>query len=76
MCVVTKRDVTPRKREVKREDEVYVRFKPIPQEEKPCDLDFAHIDEIDERGYGESLVLIYCRAHGKWESKWVDDSYL
>jgi hypothetical protein len=77
---VTKRDVTSRKRKVKsrarkREDEVFVRLKPIPQEEKPCDLDFAHVDEIDERGYGEALVLIFCRAHG-WESRWVDDSYL
>jgi hypothetical protein len=80
MCAVSDLHVRSKKKKVKLrarkgEDEVYVRFKPIPQEDKPCDLDFSCVDEIDGRGYGESLVLIFCRTHG-WESRWVDDSYL
>jgi hypothetical protein len=42
---------------------------PDPNEEH--DLDYDDIDELDEIGAGEQLVLIWCDTHEVYEWHWV-----
>ena len=42
---------------------------PDPNEEH--ELDYDDIDELDEIGAGEQLVLIWCDTHGDYEWHWV-----
>jgi hypothetical protein len=38
------------------------------------DLDYDHIDELDEISGDEQLVLIWCDNHRAWEWHWIDRS--
>jgi hypothetical protein len=36
------------------------------------DLDYDHIDELNEISGDEHLVLIWCDSHRAWEWHWID----
>jgi hypothetical protein len=37
-----------------------------------CNLDFDHVDSLDEISGDEQLALVWCRTHKKYEWKWCD----
>ena len=72
MCkrkIEAKRPAVKSRRRKKADDDFFIRFKP--QENKPCRLNFDHIDDLDEISGDEQLCLILCEEHG-YEWRWLD----